>query len=113
MDRAVVARELFFAWAERHWWWLAPMLLLALYLLIAFFDQLDQERGRYAEIERTQQRIDAELARGSWCDPAYFVVEARSPQEAANKLLNLTIHVDSERMSLMHLRDVTNNGRNP
>lgn len=108
--RLYLARELFLRWFDRQWWWIAPLLLFFLYLLVGHFDTIGTERrvseDRYQQILVLQARLDAELRRGSWSDPAYFVVQAATPREASDKLLALTGYIGAERIELLHQSDV-------
>lgn len=109
-DRAYIARERVLAWIDRNWIWISALLILALYIMVAHFDRIaeEAERGqsRYSQIEGVQKSLAVELDRRSWCDPAYYIIEARSPRDASDKLLRLTGHIGGERIELLHQSDV-------
>lgn len=88
-------------WADRNWWWIAPSALFVLYMVVCTLDQLDQARGRYAQITRDQAAIIEALNKASYCDPAYYVIEAESPRAASDKLRALNTHIDSYRIQLL------------
>lgn len=88
-------------WADRNWWWMAPTLLFALYVVTCTVDRLDEARGRYAQIEHDQAAILQALNRASYCDPAFYIIEADSARAASDKLLKLNMHIDAHRISLL------------
>lgn len=109
-DRCFVRRERFLGWVERQWWWLAPLMILGLYMMLDYFDRIAAEReasrDRYSQIEGVQKALASELERRSWCDPAYYIIEARSPRDASDKLMALTGTIGAERIELLHQSDV-------
>jgi len=98
-------RERMQRWCDRNWFWIAPMLILFLYLLIAWFDQRDREAGLYQRIQMQQAQIDEQRHALMLKEPAYFILEARTPSEAASKLMAIATQADVKRIGALDERD--------